>query len=362
MQHKNKYTLGFLLIMTLSTIVSATFLLPTTRIPNVSAVETTDTIGIYWDKKCENRVTSVDWGSLSPGSTRKVSLYVRNEGNESMTLDLLTENWLPLIAAQNMSLSWSYPGQPIYENQVVSTELELYVSPKIKEVMRFSFDILIDSKIYDFRVGTVAKEKVLNAPADTVYFIYADPAYMDCAEATYDVTSGEVVRSLCVNSQCYGFNTTHQWLLPSGAVNTRIIHDATVATFGGRFPNVLVNYYETVKELTPVSCKNNDTHIWFENRQSKNLGALSLSVLDVPNYHEDMFTLMVFHDVDGDNTFLVMYGVDWKATWASGIYFREVISKNLDAYTEDYYVFRWVDDSGQDGIPQSSEIHQETIN
>jgi hypothetical protein len=361
LQHKNTYALVFMFIITMLAMFVVTFLFPITRLPNVSAVETVNTIGVYWDEKCENRVYSLDWGTLSPGSTRKFNLYVRNECKKCITLDLLTENWSPLIAAQNVSLSWNYHGKHIYKNQIVPAELELSVSPKIKGVTSFSFDIVIDGKISNLSLGEVIEENVLNAPADTVFFIYADPAYMGCAEATYDVTSGEAVRNLCVNSQRYGFNTTQQWLLPSGAVNTAIIHNATVATFGGRCPSVVVNYYETIKELTPVKCQLNSTHLWFEDRLNNSFGSIPLSVLAVPNYHEDLFTMMVFYDDDGDNTFFFMYGGDWKATWASGIYFQEVISKNLDAYTDDYYVFRWVDDSGQDGIPQSSEIHQETV-
>ena len=57
-----------------------------------------------------------------------------------------------------------------------------------------------------------------------------------------------------------------------------------------------------------------------------------------------------------------MYGVGWKGTWASGIYFKEVISQNLDYYTNSYYVFHWIDQNEQDGVPQSNEIHQETAN
>jgi hypothetical protein len=358
---KNTYIPSVLLVAALLTTFLVTLMLPIAHVPNVSAVETVNSVGVYWDENCENRVHSLDWGALAPGSTRKFSLYVRNESNESITLDMLTENWSPLIAAQNISLSWDYGGRPISENQVILTELELSVSPEISNVESFSFDIKIESESYDLSLGEVVEEKILNAPAGTVYFIYADPTYLSRAESTYDGTAGEIVRNLCVNSQHYGFNSAQQWLLPSGAINTNTIHDAAVATFGGRFPNALVNYYETVNELTPVKCLINSTHVWFENRAGAILGSLPLSVIAAPNYHEDIFTAMVFHDVDGDNTFFVMYGVDWKATWASGIYFREVISKNLSAYTNDYYVFRWIDDNGQDGIPQSSEIHQETF-
>jgi len=347
--------------MVLLTIFEVTFLFPITSVPNVSAVETANSVGVYWDAKCENRIYSLDWGNLSPGSIRNFDVYVRNESNESMILDMLTENWLPLIATQDISVSWDYHGYPIYENQVIVTELALSVSPEIKGVTSFSFDIVIDCENYALSLGEVAEEKILNAPVNTVYFIYADPAYMTRAEATYDAISGEAVRNLCGATQHYGFNTTQYWLSPLGVINTTTIHNATIAMFGGRCPNVFMKYYETVRGLTPVKFEANSTHLWFENRSGTILGALPRSVTKIPNYHEDMFTAIVSYDEDGDNTFFIMYGIDWKGTWACGIYFKEVISKNLSAYTNDYYVFHWIDDNKQDGIPQSSEIDQETF-
>jgi hypothetical protein len=360
LQHKNTYVPA-LLVIALLTIFVVTFFFPIAHVPNVSAVETANSVGVYWDRKCENIVYSLDWGNLFPGAIQKIDVYVRNESNESMTLDLVTENWSPLIAAQDISLSWDYHGDPIYKNQVIGTELALSVSPEIQGVTSFSFDIIINSEESDLSLGEVAEKKVLNAPVNTVYFIYADPAYMTHAEATYDGTAGETVRNLCLDTQHYGFNTTQYWLLPLGAINTTTIHNATIATFGGRFPNMVVRYYETVKELTPVNCEANSTHVWFENRTGTILGTVPRSVIATPNCHEDMFTAMVFYDEDGDNTFFIMYGLGWKGTWASGIYFKEVISKNLSAYTSDYYIFKWIDDKEQDGIPQSSEVHQEAF-
>jgi hypothetical protein len=361
LQHKNTYVPTLLLVAALLTILEVTFFFPITRVPNASAVETVNSVGVYWDAKCENTVYSLDWGDLFPGANRKFDVYLRNESNEPMILDLLTGNWLPLTAAQDISVSWDYNGYPIFNNQVIVTELALSISPEIQGVTSFSFDIIIDGENYALSLGEVAEEKILSAPVNTVYFIYADPAYMTRAEATYDVTSGEAVKNLCANTQNYGFNTTQYWLSPLGAINTTTIHNATIAMFGGRCPNVAMKYYETVREITPVKFKENSTHLWFENQEGIILGTLPWSVIGIPNYHEDVFTAMVFYDEAGDNTFFVMYGIDWKGTWACGIYFNEVISKNLGAYTNDCYVFHWIDDNEQDGIPQSSEIYQETI-
>ena len=356
LHHKTTYLLALLLAVTLLAFTEITLLLPRNNSLTVSAVETTDYVGVYSDADCENRLYSVDWGNLSPGSTREREVYVRNECNESMVLNLMAENWLPTVAEQDISLSWNYAGCPICENQVKQVNLVLQVSPRIVDVASFSFDIVIDPQ--SFGLGEVAEEKMLNAPDGTVYFIYTDPTHLTDAEGAYDGTAGETVRNLCVNPQRYGFNTMQHWLLPSGAINTSTIHDSTVAMFGGRFPNLAVNYYETVEGLTPVKCQIYVNYLCFEDRAGAHLGGLFTSALEASNYHEDMFASMVFYDEDGDNTFFLMYGFGWKGTWASGIYFKEVISKNPDAYTNQYYIFHWIDDANQDGIPQAHEIQQ----
>ncbi len=105
MQHIKSYVSVLLLVVALLTIVEVTLLFPRTRVLSVSAVETATSVEVYLDANCEDRVYSLDWGTLFPGLTRNFDLYVRNEGNESVVLDLTTENWSPLVAEQNVSLS-----------------------------------------------------------------------------------------------------------------------------------------------------------------------------------------------------------------------------------------------------------------
>lgn len=209
--------------------------------------------------------------------------------------------------------------------------------------------VALDGETYIYELET----NLLDAPTNKAYFIFADPAYMTRPESTYDVASGEIIYSLCSNTQHYGFNTTKHWLLSSGAINTTTIHDATIAMFGGTSPHVSVRYYVENTELPPIKEGWNSTHIWFENRTDTEVASLSWPT--VAAGHEDFFVIEVF--TEGSNTFLFMYGIDWKGTWAAGIYFKEVMSKSLSTYSNAYYVFHWVDDAGQDGIPQSSEIH-----
>ncbi|MCW4016702.1 MAG: hypothetical protein NWF06_10065 [Candidatus Bathyarchaeota archaeon] len=355
LQRNKSYASILLLSVSLFAFVQINLLFLRTPVLSVSAVEVSNNVQIYSDPTCEKVVYQVDWGNLLAGATQYYDFYVRNEGNNSVVLKLMTQNWLPLDAQQNMMLSWDYTGYPIYTNQVEHIQLELAVSPKIKDVTSFSFNILIECKECNLSLSEVANEQILNAPANTVYFIYNNPSLQNQAEATYDGTSGEILRNLCTNTQNYGFSTQQNWLLPSGAINTTTINNSTIALFGGRLANVVVNYYETVKNLLPITFTVNGDYLCFENRTGAPICDFPLSVIASSGYSEDMFIAMVFYDVEGDNTFLVMYGVGWKGTWASGIYFKEVMSQNLDAYTDCYYMFHWVD-TNEDGIPQSSEI------
>jgi hypothetical protein len=192
---------------------------------------------------------------------------------------------------------------------------------------------------------------LLDAPANNCYFMFADPAYMTRAEATYDVASGGIIYGLCTNIQHMGFNTTKNWLLGTGAINTTTIHDATIAMFGGTFPHISVKYYVETTGLTPIKEGWNSTHIWFEDHAGSKF---ALSWATVAAGHEDLFVIEVF--MEESNVFLFVYGIDWRGTWAGGIYFKEVILDHLPDYDEQYYIFRWVDDSGLDSVPQSSEI------
>jgi len=103
------------------------------------------TIGVkaYLDSGGSQEVSSINWGTLEPGSTKNFTLYIKNEGNVNITLSLSTENWSPSSASNYMSLSWSYNGAVIKPGQIVQVTLSLQVSSSISGVTNFSFDIVI---------------------------------------------------------------------------------------------------------------------------------------------------------------------------------------------------------------------------
>jgi hypothetical protein len=117
-------------------------LLGQVTLPNLGTVKATG-VGVYWDSDCSNSVTSVNWGTVAPGSTNDVTVYIKNEGNAAETLSSTAENWNPSTASAYMSLSWDYAGQVIAVDGVVEVTLSLSVSSAIEGITSFSFDIII---------------------------------------------------------------------------------------------------------------------------------------------------------------------------------------------------------------------------
>jgi len=110
---------------------------------SVSAVETNG-VGVYWDSNCSNIVPSIDWGTLSPGSVKKVMVYIRNEIAEPMYIILSTTNWNPSNASRYLNFEWNYLGQRMNPGENLQITLTLSVSRQIQGITNFSFDILVN--------------------------------------------------------------------------------------------------------------------------------------------------------------------------------------------------------------------------
>jgi hypothetical protein len=117
-------------------------LLGQVTLPNLGTVKAMG-VGVYWDSDCSNTVTSVNWGTVAPGSTNDVTVFIKNEGDVAETLSSTAENWNPSTASMYMSLSWDYAGQVIVVDGVIEVKLSLSVSSAIEGITSFSFDIII---------------------------------------------------------------------------------------------------------------------------------------------------------------------------------------------------------------------------
>jgi hypothetical protein len=106
-------------------------------------------VGVYWDADCTDSVSSIDWGFLEPGETTNVTIYIKNEGNIPVVLNMTTENWVPASASDYITLTWYREGYLLDSDSVVQSVLTLSVDPNISEVTSFSFDIVIAGTEYE---------------------------------------------------------------------------------------------------------------------------------------------------------------------------------------------------------------------
>jgi hypothetical protein len=102
-----------------------------------------DGVGVYDDRDCISAMTYLDWGTLEPGATKNIKVYIRNEGNHQATVFLTAENWNPVIASNYMHLDWNYSGEKLDPMDVAELTLTLSVSSNAENMLDFSFDVII---------------------------------------------------------------------------------------------------------------------------------------------------------------------------------------------------------------------------
>ena len=99
-------------------------------------------IDVYGDSACTQVLSSVGWGEIEAGSSKTRVVYVKNSGDDGVSLSLLTENWDPSGASNYLQLSWDYDGGIIVSGEVRQITLVLSVSSSAGG-LNFSFDIVI---------------------------------------------------------------------------------------------------------------------------------------------------------------------------------------------------------------------------
>ena len=134
------YTLGLSLISQAYPATQATETLSST---GSIQIQTTANIGVYHDAGCNTPLTSLAWGTLQPGESQAKVCYIKNEGSSALTLSMYPSGWAPPEAADYITLSWNYNGNPINPDAVVQVTFTLSVDGSIDGIANFSFEITI---------------------------------------------------------------------------------------------------------------------------------------------------------------------------------------------------------------------------
>lgn len=111
------------------------------KVPAIGAIKSVG-VAFYTDPKATQNLTSLDWGTISPGSVNSKQAYMKNTGNTPCHASMITSNWKPTDAINYLNCTWSYNGilQP---NQTVPVTFTLTVSPAAEALTSFSFDIQV---------------------------------------------------------------------------------------------------------------------------------------------------------------------------------------------------------------------------
>ena len=118
------------------------FLMATKTITNVSGM-VPEGVWVFKDSNCASECESIEWGTLTPGSTEEYDVYVQNKDEVPIYLIMRTTDWSSSQASDYLTLSWTYTGQKIDRDDVLQITLTLSVDPGIKDVSSFSFNIVI---------------------------------------------------------------------------------------------------------------------------------------------------------------------------------------------------------------------------
>jgi hypothetical protein len=130
-------------IAVMGLIASGLGALVATRTISNSGSVTAVGVGVYSDSGCTTALSAISWGTLNPGDVKTYTVYVKDTGTVSVTLNMTKGNWNPASASSYITLTWNQEKAVLPAGQVVQAVLTLSVSSSVSGVTSFSFDITI---------------------------------------------------------------------------------------------------------------------------------------------------------------------------------------------------------------------------
>ena len=106
-------------------------------LPSVGYIHTVG-VQAYWDPALQNQTTIIDWGTVYPGASYNVTLYLQSTSNVQTTLTLTTANWTytntnntivsgPSESTPYINLTWDYNNETLEPNTTIQTTLTLTI-------------------------------------------------------------------------------------------------------------------------------------------------------------------------------------------------------------------------------------------
>jgi hypothetical protein len=114
------------------------------NLPSAGTVSTSATLGVYSNSACTTSLTSLSWGTPTPGSVVTQTIYIKNTSTGlSLTLTMTTNSWSPASANGPITITWNQQNADLAPGQSVTAVLTLTVSSSISDINSFNVNICI---------------------------------------------------------------------------------------------------------------------------------------------------------------------------------------------------------------------------
>jgi hypothetical protein len=123
--------------------VTTAGLLSVSQSVSSSGTVTAVNVGVYSDYGCTQTLTSINWGTIAPGSSVTSTVYVKNTGNTQITLSMTKTGWNPVGADGPITVTWNKESTTLTAGASTTATLTLSVSSGISGITTFSVNIVV---------------------------------------------------------------------------------------------------------------------------------------------------------------------------------------------------------------------------
>ena len=118
-------------------------LFATQTISNSGTVVAAVGVSVYTNSTCKQVLSAISWGSLNVGNVTTRTMYVKNTGNDAVTLNMTSSGWSPSYASSYFTFSWNQEKTQLAAGAGVTATLTLTGPSSIGNFTSFSFNIII---------------------------------------------------------------------------------------------------------------------------------------------------------------------------------------------------------------------------
>jgi hypothetical protein len=118
---------------------------PSTSITHNGTIQALN-LGVYQDSACTQPLSTLNWGTLPPGTSANRTIYVKNTGNGAVTLNMTVTGWNPTAASSYITMTWDRQSSSLAPGNSVPALLVLSVSAGVTGFTDFSCTTIISGQ------------------------------------------------------------------------------------------------------------------------------------------------------------------------------------------------------------------------